>query len=150
MIGKLLELGGPKGIDRPELLEVAADPALQQLARLALGHFHGVVDAGQPDTLLHELSIWSRCGSIGFFAPPSAKTTIAAGAVEELRVCRPAVAMNHGFDVGQALRSAGRQQQAAGVVFVLGIAVAGRPGDEDDLLSPRIAFAQLEQPAAIP
>ena len=44
-------MGRPVRIDRPEGLEIAADPALHQVARRALGHLDRIVDAGQADAL---------------------------------------------------------------------------------------------------
>lgn len=46
MIRQLFEFGGPEWVDRLEFLIIATDPALQKVARLALGHHDSIVEAG--------------------------------------------------------------------------------------------------------
>ena len=63
---------------------------------------------------------------------PSEKMTIALARSRGARVFGPAAVIKHAFHAGHTAAETFSQQQAARVVFVLSIGVAGQPGDEGD------------------
>ena len=60
----------------------------------------------------------------------------AVGVVEDVRILRPAVLDDHSMNLRHVFVEVVGQQQAAGAVFMLSIAVARVPGDKYDFLLP--------------
>ena len=123
----------PIRIDRPEGLEIAADPALHQVARLARGHLDRIVDARQADALAGQLVELVEMVHHEVTAAAVAVHDHGGRVVQGMRILRPAL-VDDRLGLGNIFPDALGQQQAAGMVLVLGIAVAGTAGEEDDLL----------------
>ena len=87
----------------------------------------------RPTPLRASLSNSSRCVHHQVAAAAVAEDDHGGRVVQGLRVLRPAL-VDDRLGLGHVLLDALGQQQAAGMVLVLGIAVAGTAGDEDDLL----------------
>ncbi len=143
MIGELLELGLPGRVDRPVLLVIPAGPIFQEVAGPARRNFVGIVEARQAHALLHQFVDLVEMRKHHVSTAATGEDHDGVGPVEDLRVFRPAVAVDHGFHVGQPATQTFRQQEAAGQMFVIAITVAGSTRDKDDLLLGARAFAEI-------
>ena len=128
------EMAGPDGVDGPEGLEVSADPFDPIVADLALGHFDGIVDHPQADALVHQFGklLEMRDGHVPIAAV--AEDDDGGGPVEGVLVLRPLMLVDLAIDAGHVFVEGFGQEHVAGVLLVLGEAVARLAGEEDDLL----------------
>ena len=84
VLGQLLEVGIPVGIDRPVSLKVAPDPAEELVPGLALGHFHSVVKADEAAAVL-EFDVKTLKVLVGHVAAPAITVEDDAVRVLQLR-----------------------------------------------------------------
>ena len=133
MVGELLVMGHPIRIDRPVGLEETTDPTLQQVARLARRDLDRIVDAGQADALASQRVELVEMLHQDVPAAAVAKHHHGGRVVQCMGILRPAL-VDDRLGLGHILLDALGQEQAAGMVLVLGVAVAGTAGEEHDLL----------------
>ena len=133
VVGEFLVLSGPVRIDRPVHFKIAADPVQKLVAGLALLDFDAVVNANNADPFLRQ-----RIDRVQMWHHHVPATTIAIhddaiGPLKDARIFRPAAQRDFRLIFRHRRLELFGQQQAARVVLMRAVAVAGLAGDEDDL-----------------
>ena len=139
MIGKLLEVGVPVGIDGPVRLEVAAEPVDEAIADVPFGHLDRVMDADEPDALFHQLVFELQVGDRHVPAAAVAIDDDRVRTVEGSRVFWPIVLVNVHVVLGHRHSQTVGEQQTAGVMLVVPRGVARLARQKDDLLLGRLS-----------
>ena len=133
MLRDLLEACLPHRVDRPELLEVTAEPLEHLGADLFLFHVECVVDGDEARLLrLHERVEGIESLGDRMTAPTIEEPDDRRGSLQGVLVFWPSSGEDQRLDVGLRLLEQAREKQATGVAFVCTVAVARCATDEDD------------------